>query len=237
MIKTETLNAGYGKIQVLYDINFLANSHEITTIVGPNGSGKSTFLKSIMGLTDIYSGKIFLGNQDITMYQPHERVKLGITYVRQLKGTFSNLTVKENLIMAGYLINKNQFEDRFEMVLQEFPILKQYLLRKVKTLSGGERQMLAMAMALITKPKIMMLDEPTANLAPKIAHEIFKKILNLRDSYNITFIIVEQIVRKSLEISDKAYLIVNGRILYEGESQKLLNNPDLGKLYLGIKGK
>jgi branched-chain amino acid transport system ATP-binding protein len=236
MLKTENLNAGYGKIQVLYDINFLANLGEITIIVGPNGSGKSTLLKSIMGFTDIYSGKIFFEGQDITFFSPHERVKLGITYLRQLKSVFSNLSVKENLIIAGYLIDKYQYKDRVEMALQEFPILKQYLLRKVKTLSGGERQMLAMAMALITKPKIMMLDEPTSNLAPKMAHEIFKKILDLRDSYNITFIIVEQVVRKSLEIGDKAYLIVNGRILYEGESLKLLNNPNLGKLYLGMKG-
>jgi branched-chain amino acid transport system ATP-binding protein len=235
MIKIENLNAGYGKIHVLYDINFEARVKGITVIVGPNGSGKSTLLKSIMGLTNIYSGKILYEKLDITKLQPYEKVKLGVTYVRQLSSTFPNLTVKENFIMAGYLLDENEFKDRLESILNEFPMLKNFMLRKVKTLSGGERQLLAMAMALMTKPRIMMLDEPTANLSPKMAQEIFKRIVNLRDNFGLTLVVVEQLARKALEIGDKAYLLVNGRTVYEGEAQDLLNNPELGKLYLGIK--
>jgi branched-chain amino acid transport system ATP-binding protein len=235
MITAKDINAGYGKIQILYNINFMARDREIVTILGPNGSGKSTFLKTLAGHTDVYSGKIYLDDEDITKLPTYERVRRGIIYVRQINSIFLNLNVKENLLMAGYLLDKELFRERLETVLAEFPILKEYYSVKVRNLSGGERQILAIAMALLLRPKIIMLDEPSANLSPKLAEYIFRKICELRDKYNLTIIFAEQAVRKALEISDRAYLLVNGRIIFEGSSKELYEEPELGKLYLGIK--
>ena len=234
MIETKGLNAGYGKIHVLYDVDFVAKPKQITVIVGPNGSGKSTLLKSIMGLTTLYSGTIKYGEHDITSVAKHERAKIGIAYLPQLESVFTNLTVKENLTMAGYTLKEEESQDRMEVVLNFFPIIKDYLGRKAKTLSGGERQMLAMAIALLRKPKVIMFDEPTAHLAPRIAFEIFGKIIELRDVLNLTIIMVEQSARKALEVGDKAYLLVSGRTTFEGNAGDLLKNPELGKMYLGI---
>ncbi len=234
MIETKGLNAGYGKIHVLYDLNFLARPKQITVIVGPNGSGKSTLLKSIMGLTTLYSGTIKYGDHDITQVAKHERAKMGIAYLPQLESVFTNLTVKENLTMAGYTLNEAESQDRMEVVLDFFPVIKDYLRRKARTLSGGERQMLAMAIALLRKPKVMMFDEPTSHLAPKIAFDIFSKIMELRDALNLTIVMVEQSARKALEVGDKAYLLVSGRTTFEGNAGDLLKNPELGRMYLGI---
>lgn len=234
MIETKELNAGYGKIHVLYDVNLIARPKEITVIVGPNGSGKSTLLKSIMGLTTIYSGSIVFENRDVTTMPPHERARIGIAYLPQLESTFSNLTVKENMVMAGYILEEDEYKDRLEMALNVFPIVKKYWNKKVKYLSGGERQMVAMAMALLRKPKVMMFDEPTAHLAPKITFQVLSKIIELRDVLGLTIILVEQSARKALEIGDRAYLLVSGRTIFEGGAKELLEHPELGKLYLGI---
>jgi len=234
MIETKELNAGYGKIHVLYDVNFTAKPREITVIVGPNGSGKSTLLKTIMGLTTVYSGSIVFEGKDVTTLPPHERAKIGLAYLPQLESTFSNLTVKENLIMAGYMLDEDEFKDRLEMVKNVFPIIQQYWTKKVRYLSGGERQMVAMAMALLRKPKVMMFDEPTAHLAPKIAFQVLSKIIELRDTLGLTIVLVEQSARKALEIGDRAYLLVSGRTIFEGSAKELLAHPELGKLYLGI---
>jgi len=234
MIETKGLNAGYGKIHVLYDVDFVAKPKQITVIVGPNGSGKSTLLKSIMGLTTLYSGTVKYGDLDITSVAKHERAKIGIAYLPQLESVFTNLTVKENLTMAGYTLKEEESQDRMEVVLNFFPVIKDYLSRKAKTLSGGERQMLAMAIALLRKPKVIMFDEPTSHLAPRIAFEIFGKIIELRDVLNLTIIMVEQSARKALEVGDKAYLLVSGRTAFEGNAGELLKNPELGKMYLGI---
>jgi branched-chain amino acid transport system ATP-binding protein len=235
MIEVENLNAGYGKLHVLYDVNLKVNSNEIVTVLGPNGSGKSTLLKTIMGLTTIYGGRIIFNGKDITKLRPDEKARLGLTYIPQIGNVFTNLTVKENLIMAGLTLDKSEFNDRLEYALSVFPFLKACLDRKVKTLSGGERQMLSMAMALIMKSKFIMLDEPTGNLAPKIATEVLNKIVELREQSKLTILLVEQAARKALEMSDRAYLLVSGRVIYEGGSKELLEHPELGKLYLGVK--
>jgi len=235
ILEAHKLNAGYGKIQVLYDIDFYIDKKEIVVIVGPNGSGKSTFLKTLIGLTDVYSGEIVFNGENITRLPAHERVRKGLMYIRQLRNVFTNLTIEENLRIASYLLDKETYKERVDKILTDFPILKRYLRRKVRTLSGGERQILAIAMALITNPVVMMLDEPTAHLSPKYASETFKKILEIRDSYDLTIILVEQVVKEALKIGDRAYLLVSGRVKYQGEARDLLNNPEFGKLYLGIK--
>ena len=204
-------------------------------VVGPNGSGKSTLLKSLMGMTQIYSGDILFEGRNIRGLQTHEITKLGMAYLPQVNNVFSNLTVKENLTMAGYTLGKDEARERVEEVLEEFPILKEYIDRKALTLSGGERQMLAMAMAIMRRPKFMLFDEPTGNLAPKIALQVLNKIVTLRDEYGMSIILVEQNAKRALKIGDKAVLLISGRVMYDGEAKELLSHPELGQVYLGVK--
>ena len=232
ILTLDNVNAGYGKFQILFNITLTAENKEITVIVGPNGSGKSTLLKTVFGLTNIYNGKVVFKNMDITKKKPHEIAKLGLTYLPQLNNIFMNLTVKENLELAAYMHDGETLP--IEEAVELFPVLRSYYDRKAGTLSGGERQMLAMTMALIRKPKMMLLDEPTANMAPKIAKIIFEKIVELRDNYGIGILLVEQNAKKALEIGDKAYLLVAGRKIFEGSPSDLLSKPDLTKMYLGI---
>jgi len=232
ILTLENVNAGYGKFQILFNITLTAENKEITVIVGPNGSGKSTLLKTIFGLTNIYNGKVVFESKDITRKKPHEIAKLGLTYLPQLNNIFMNLTVKENLELAAYMYDGETLS--IGEAVELFPALRGYYDRKAGTLSGGERQMLAMTMALIRKPKMMLLDEPTANMAPKIAKIIFEKIVELRDNYGLGILLVEQNAKKALEIGDKAYLLVAGRKIFEGHPNDLLSKPDLTKVYLGI---
>lgn len=235
MLEIEGLNAGYGKLHILFDVSTKVEDKKITVIVGPNGSGKSTLLKTIMGITQVYSGKIFLNGNNILGLQPHTVTKRGIAYLPQVDNVFTNLKVRENLLMAGYILNRDDAIKRVQEALNDFPFLNAYLNRRAGALSGGERQMLAMAMALIRRPEIILFDEPTASLAPKMALEVLKKILSLRDNYGITIMLAEQNAKRALEYGNHALLLVSGRVMYEGGSQELLNHPELGKVYLGVK--
>jgi branched-chain amino acid transport system ATP-binding protein len=235
ILEISDLNAGYGKSHILFDISLNIEKGIICAILGPNGSGKSTILKSIFGLTNIYSGSIIFKGMNITGMKPHKIAQLGIAYLPQVDSVYSNLSVRENLIMAGYTLSKEEIEERIRNVCEIFPILKKYMGRRVMTLSGGERQILAMAMALMRQPSLIMLDEPTAHLAPRIAIQIFDKIKELNKDYGVTIVLVEQNVRGALEISDKAYLLVSGKINYCGSSKDLINHKDFGKLFLGLQ--
>ena len=186
-------------------------------------------------MTQIYSGDILFEGRNIRGLQTHEITKLGMAYLPQVNNVFSNLTVKENLTMAGYTLGKDEARERVEEVLEEFPILKEYIDRKANTLSGGERQMLAMAMAIMRRPKFMLFDEPTGNLAPKIALQVLNKIVTLRDEYGMSIILVEQNAKRALKIGDKAVLLISGRVMYDGEAKELLSHPELGQVYLGVK--
>ncbi len=208
---------------------------DITVIVGPNGSGKSTLLKTIMGITQVYSGKILFNGRNIQGLPPHAVTRLGIAYLPQVDNVFANLKVKENLLMAGYSLGRNEAKERAQEVLGEFPFLKGYLNRRAGTLSGGERQMLAMAMAMMRRPKIMLFDEPTGSLAPKMAIEVLDKIVKLRDDHGITLALAEQNARRALEHGNEAILLVSGKVMYEGNSQELLKHPELGQVYLGVR--
>ncbi len=236
MIEVRELNAGYGRFHILFDVSLEVEPREIFIIVGPNGSGKSTLLKTLFGLTKVYSGSVKLEGRDITRIPPHARAKLGMAYLPQVGNVFAELTVAENLKMAGYTLEASELEERIRDVLEVFPFLKQKLNAKAKTLSGGQRQLLAMAMALIREPKVFMFDEPTAGLAPKAAKEIVDKMLWLRKEKGKTIVLVEQNAKLALEIGDRAILLVSGRVAYRGKASELLADKELGKKYLGLKG-
>ena len=234
VIHVSDLNSGYVNSHILFGVDFEAKEKEITIIVGPNGSGKSTLLKSIFGLCDVYSGEISYLGKKITGLAPHEVARKKIAYLPQVNNVFSNLTIKENLTMASYTLDPKTQSSRLPEIFETFPILKEYEKSKASTLSGGERQMLAMAMALIRQPKVLLFDEPTASLSPKLADEVLSKIIQMRDNFGITVILVEQNVKRALKMGDYVYLLANGKGVFKGKSEELLANPELGKLYLGI---
>ena len=234
MLEVKTVSAGYGSLQILSEVSFSAKEGEITVVVGPNGSGKSTLLKTIFGLTRLYSGEVIFDGHKVSGLPTHRIARMGLAYLPQVESVFPNLTVRENLKMAGYTVDESDLAYRIEQVSQMFPILQERKNRKSNLLSGGERQMLAMSMALIRSPSLIMFDEPTANLAPKIALFVLSQIVEIRDKLGLTIVLVEQNARKALEIGNRALLLVSGRSVYEGGAQDLLSNPELGRLYLGI---
>uniref|UniRef100_A0A7C4JKX9 ABC transporter ATP-binding protein n=1 Tax=Ignisphaera aggregans TaxID=334771 RepID=A0A7C4JKX9_9CREN len=208
--------------------------NSITAVVGPNGAGKTTLLNSIYGLADIYEGKVTLNGSDITRLKPYKKARLGIAYVPQMFNIFTELTIYENLLLAGYQLDKREIKDRIDWVLELFPKLQEFLHRKAGTLSGGERRMLAIAMGLMKNPKILLLDEITTDLAPILVKKVLNAVIELRDKLKLAIVLVEQHARRALEVSDKAYLLVSGRIKFEGSPEDLLENTELAKLYLGL---
>jgi branched-chain amino acid transport system ATP-binding protein len=234
VLRVENLSAGYRELHILFDINAEVEKGKVTTIAGPNGSGKSTLLKSAFGLATIHSGRIFYKGKDITMILPHEKTRIGIAYLPQVENIFTNLTVEENLRMAGYILDNEEYRERRGLALEVFPELRKKLKQSGYTLSGGERQFLAIALALIRKADLMMLDEPTAMLSPRFAGIIFKKILELKERFGLTILLVEQNVRKALEISDNAYMFMNGRVVFEGKSEELLGHEKFESFCMGM---
>ena len=234
IIKVKNLNAGYGKLQILFDVNATIEKGKITTVVGPNGSGKSTFLKTLFGLTRIYSGEIIFKDKDITKVPPHQKARMKIAYLPQTNNVFANLTVEENLKIAGYVLDKDKVKERIEVALSVFPELKDIMKRKAGTLSGGQRQFLAMGMALVRDAEVLMLDEPTAQLAPKLAELIFEKIIEMRDDFGLTILLVKQNAKRALEISDNGYMFVSGKVAFEGTAEELLNHEKFKEYSLGI---
>ncbi len=231
----ENLFSGYGKLRVLFDVNMKVKEKSITVVVGPNGAGKTTLLNTVAGLTTVYKGSIKYYGQDIVGKSPHEIAKLGISYLLQMKNIVSSLTVRENLVLGGYLLPNNEVEERIQEVLELFPKLKEFIERKAGTLSGGERRMLAIAMALMRRPKLLLLDEMSTDLAPILVKMMMNKVVELRDELGLTILLVEQNAKQALEIGDYAYLLVSGEIRYEGDPKELLEHPEFAQLYLGVR--
>jgi len=234
ILETKELNAGYGPIHVVYDLDFKAPDGEVTVIVGPNGVGKTTLLKAIMGLVTVYSGQIIFDGQDITNIAPYERTRRGIGYMPQTGNIFSKLSVEDNLKMAAYIMkDPDLIQKNLEMVLNLFPVLKGFMKRDAGTLSGGERQMLAESMVLMRDPKVMLVDEPTAGLMPKLVTDVLKKLAEMAETTGLPVIVVEQRARRALEIGDHAYMMRGGSFTFEGRADELLNHPQLLEMYLG----
>lgn len=231
LLKVEAVSGGYGDAQILYDVSLEVAPGEIVTIIGPNGAGKSTLMKSIFGLLRPWSGSVHFARQAITGMPPERIVALGMCYVPQVDNVFPSLTVEENLEMGAFLL-RGDVTPRKERVFELFPLLRERRQQGVGKMSGGERQMVAMGRALMLDPKLLLLDEPSAGLAPKMVDRIFEQIRVINGS-GVAIIMVEQNARRSLEIAHRGYVLATGRNRYEGPSRDLLHNPEVSELYLG----
>ncbi|MGB9695433.1 MAG: ABC transporter ATP-binding protein [Caldisericaceae bacterium] len=235
MLKIENLCTSYGIIEVLHDVSVEVKKGEIVSILGSNGAGKSTLLKAISGLMTPTKGLITFENILINGKEPSQIVSMGIVHIPEGRHIFPSMTVKENLLIGGYFENAQTNKNNMESIFEIFPVLRERLNESAGMLSGGEQQMLALGRGLMGSPKLLLLDEPSLGLAPKITSEIFEVVKNLAQQKEIGVLLVEQNAKKALEISQKGYILVNGRVALEGTSEELKNSPDVQKLYLGGK--
>jgi len=225
------ITAGYGGVDIIKNVNLYVNEGEIVVIVGPNGAGKSTVMKSILGLLNLSSGSVDFSGKVITNMLPQDRVSLGIAFVPQSQNVFTGMTVQENLEMGAFLRQDN-ITDTIDQIYELFPILKEKRNQSVGELSGGQRQQVAFGRALMTLPKILMLDEPTAGVSPIVMDDLFSRIIEVGKT-GVGILMVEQNAKQALGIANRGYVMVNGENRIEGTGQELLNNPDVRKSFLG----
>ena len=231
ILEVEDVYSGYGETEILHGVSVCVASGEIATIIGPNGSGKSTLMKTIFGLLMPTQGKVVLENEDITGLRPDRIVRKGMCYVPQSDNVFPSLTVLENLEMGAF-IRDDDYSGSISDVFARFPVLEERKSQRAGSLSGGEQQMLAMGKALMLNPKVLLLDEPSAGLAPRMVEEILQKIVEIKKS-GVAILMVEQNAKEGLRLSDRGYVLAMGKKRFEDEGSALLNNPDVGRLYLG----
>jgi branched-chain amino acid transport system ATP-binding protein len=235
MLKLENVQTGYGNILAIKDVNLEINEGEIVTLIGANGAGKSTTLMTISGVVPTRAGRILLNGREIQKMEADQIVRLGICQVPEGRHIFPELTVQENLDMGAFLrTNKKEIKKDIDYVFSLFPILAERRGQDGGTLSGGEQQMLAMSRALMARPKLLLLDEPSMGLAPLVIKQIFEIIKQINIENNTTIFLVEQNANQALHIADRGYVIENGRIVFSGEAETLLMNSDIQKAYLGI---
>lgn len=232
MLKLENINSGYGAIQALYDVNLEINQGEIVTLIGSNGAGKTTTLMTICGNPRLRTGKISFEGEDISDLHTHMIMRKGIAISPEGRRVFPDLNVLENLKMGAFFLNREEIEAGVEHVFELFPRLKERAGQRSGLMSGGEQQMLAIGRALMSKPKMLLLDEPTLGLAPLIIEQIFEIIKTIRDE-GITVFLVEQNANKALQIADRGYVLETGRIVLHDTGANLLLNDEVGKAYLG----
>lgn len=231
LLQIKNLHSGYGKFNVLQGFDCEVNNGEIVVLIGPNGAGKSTVLKSIFGITEIHKGDIIFKDENLRKVAKHDLIRLGINYVPQGRIVFPNITTKENLLMGGLILDNDLLKERLERILEEFSTLKNKLNILAGSLSGGEQQILALARGLISDPELLLLDEPSLGLAPKIQSDIFKKIVEIKNR-GISVLLVEQNAKKACEIADRIYLLENGEEVLSG-GKEILDNPLIKRVYLG----
>ncbi len=218
-------------MEVLHEVSVKLDAGEIVTIIGPNGAGKSTLMKTIFGLLKPTGGKILFDEKNITGLPPDRIVRLGMAYVPQVDNVFPSLTAQENLEMGAFILTRD-FSDRMDDIYGLFPLLKERRRQRVGKMSGGERQMVAMGRALMLNPKLILLDEPSAALAPNLAAMIFDRIAAINQT-GVAILIVEQNAKESLKLSDRGYVLASGRNRFEDTGKNLLTNKEIGELYLG----
>ena len=238
-VSIEHLNAGYGKMEILHDFNMQVARKQSLCLIGPNGAGKSTILHSIFGFTNIFSGKILIGDgddkKDITSLTSSEKLKnSGIAYILQDQSVFPNMTVEENLWMGGYLMDKpEKAKEAAEKIFAKYSRLAERRTHQAKVLSGGERRLLEITRALVMEPEVLLVDEPSIGLEPRFIDMVFEILHDLQHGEGKTIIMVEQNAKKGLEFADVGYVLVSGKTAIAGSGDELLENPEVGRLFLG----
>ena len=234
MLNVRDLETGYGEMQVLWGVSLEVRKQSITTILGPNGAGKTTTLRGIFGINKPWKGKIEFEGRDITYMPPHRKVEEGITMVLEGRHLFPYMSVEENLLLGAYTKRaEERVDDSLEIVYSLFPLLKERRNQRAGTLSGGEQQMLAIARALMSAPKLILMDEPSQGLAPKLVVQVFDTISRMKDE-GLTILLVEQNVFSSLEISDYAYVLGEGKIVAEGSVDEIKDSEIVKRAYVGV---
>jgi len=231
LLEINDIRAGYGEIEIIHGLSLYVNEGEIVSIVGPNGSGKSTLLKSIFALVDIMGGEINYQGELLNNVGTEKMIKKGLSFVPQTDNIFPSLTVHENLELGGY-VSKKKLRERLDLIYDLFPPLIEKRKKRAGTLSGGQRQMVAFGRALIMKPKLLLLDEPTAGLAPMYISLILDKVKDIND-IGVTILMVEQNAKKALAMSDRGYVLAAGEKKYEDSGRALLENEEVAQLFLG----
>jgi len=232
LLRADELVAGYlPGIDILHGASLTLHPGKLVGIIGPNGAGKSTLIKALFGLVPVRSGTIWLNNRDITRLPAHRLVAEGVGYVPQIRNVFPSLTIEENLRM-GMFTDSRRFAERYEVVTEMFPLLRERADQRAGLLSGGQRQMVAMCRALMTDPSVLLLDEPSAGLSPMMQDEVFERIAQVKNA-GVSVVMVEQNARKCLQIADTAFVLDQGRNAYEGSGEQLLHDPTVIELYLG----
>ena len=233
LLKVDGITCGYGDMQVLTDVSIQVQRGEVVSIIGPNGAGKSTVMKAVFGLLHPWTGKIEFDGVDISRHEPYQIVETGMCYVPQVANVFTELTVDENLDMGAFVRSDDQVGQRKQQIFELFPRLHERRRQKAGKMSGGERQMVAMGSALMLDPKLILLDEPSAGLAPKMVDHIFERIVHVNREFNIAVMMVEQNAKQSLQMAHRGYVMASGENRVEGTGDELLNDPDVARLYLG----
>ncbi len=232
ILECNGIAAGYVKgLNILQGIDLVVSEGEIISIIGPNGAGKSTLLKAIMGLINVSAGRFFINGVEKTNLSTHKIINEGIGYVPQAENVFPSLTIEENLEIGAWSLTKNR-KSSITKVLKDFPLLNERKKEKAGNLSGGQRQILALARALVTSPNLLLLDEPSAGLSPVAINEVFKTIKEINEK-NVSILLVEQNAKRALKFSNRGYVLDQGRNAYQGEGVELLNDPRVVDLYLG----
>ncbi|MDO8626489.1 MAG: ABC transporter ATP-binding protein [Candidatus Magasanikbacteria bacterium] len=234
MLKITNLNAGYADLPVLKEVNLELQPATMSVLMGPNGAGKSTLLKSVFNLTNITSGQIYFEGVEITGWPAHKLLSLGIAYVAQGKINFSSMTVRENLMLGAHFIkNKMECQERLVKIYEQFPMLLEKEGALAFTLSGGQQQMLAIGRALMSAPRLLLLDEPSLGLAPKLVKEVFAKVRAIKDIFGATVLIVEHNLKSLMEVADYGYILVQGQIVAHDKCSILKNLPIMKDVFVG----
>lgn len=234
-VRIENLLAGYGRMEILHDIDLYVGEGQSLCLIGPNGAGKSTVLHSVYGFTNITGGSIQVAGKEVTHLSPKDKLKTaGIAYILQDNSVFPDMTVEENLFMGGFLLNdRHRVREAAEQVFEKYPRLRERRHQRAGVLSGGERRLLEISRALIMKPEVLLVDEPSIGLEPRFIDMVFEILDDLQHNEGKTIILVEQNAKKGLEFADLGYVLVSGEVAMAGKGDELLENPDVGRLFLG----